>query len=88
MLGSHVEAALKELKRTDVDGLPAFLQVSDGSTIGSATPQSNGGDDGPGSERSVVGLGQMAIIIEQKGRTTMGGAKLKEETGHQGAMAG
>lgn len=87
MLGSHVEAAPQELKRTKVTGLSAFLQVSDGSTIDSATP-SNGGDDGPGSERSVVGLGQMAIIIKQKGRTTMGGAKLKEETGHQGAMAG
>lgn len=64
----------------------AFMQMSGWSSRGSATPQSSSSDSsnsGPGSERSMVNLCQMAVIIEESERETMGGTKLKEKTGHQ-----
>jgi hypothetical protein len=64
----------------------AFMQMSGWSSRGSATPQSSSSDSsnsGPGSERSMVNLCQMAVIIEESERETMGGAELKEKTGHQ-----
>jgi hypothetical protein len=67
----------------------AFMQMSGWSSQGSATPQSsssnssNSSNSGPGSERSMVNLCQMAVIIEESERETMSGAELKEKTGHQ-----